>query len=173
MAKIYATGVDRYLQKLERLNKNTDAVCKQTVYAGAKVVGDAIVAAIDAMPVQEPPEKQPYFFLSDAARESGTLITGVSEAQKQGLREGFGIAQMAHEDNSWNTKIGFDGYNSVKTKTYPKGQPNALIARSVEGGTSIQQKTPFIAPTVRQARKAAQKAMEETMAEKVQEIMDK
>ena len=139
MAKIYATGVDRYLQKLERLNKNTDTVCKQTVYAGAKVVGDAIVAAIDAMPVQEPPEKQPYFFLSDAAKESGTLITGVSEAQKQGLREGFGIAQMAHEDNSWNTKIGFDGYNSVKTKTYPKGQPNALIARSVEGGTSIQQ----------------------------------
>lgn len=173
MAKIYATGIDRYLQKLERLNKNTDSVCKQTVYAGAKVVGDAIVAAIDAMPVQEPPENQAYFFLSDAARESGTLITGVSEAQKQGLREGFGIAQMAHEDNSWNTKIGFDGYNSVKTKTYPKGQPNTLIARSVEGGTSIQQKTPFIAPAVRQARKAAQKAMEETMAEKVQEIMDK
>ena len=171
MAKIYSNGVDRYLQKLEKLNVNTDAVCKQTVYAGAKVVGDAIVEAIEALPVQEPPEGQKYFYLSDAAKEAGTLITGVSEAQKQGLKEGFGIANMKHEDNSWNTKLGFDGYNSVKTKSHPKGQPNALIARSVEGGTSIQQKTPFIAPAVRQAKKAAQDAMEKTMADKVQEIM--
>ena len=172
MAKIYAKGVDRYLQKLEKLEKNTDAVCKQTVYAGAKVVGDAIVAAIDALPVQEPPEGQKYFYLSEAARSSGTLITGVSEAQKQGLKDGFGIAQMAHKNGGWNTKIGFDGYNSVKTKSHPNGQPNALIARSVEGGTYIQQKTPFIAPAVRQAKKAAQDAMEKTMAEKVQEMIE-
>lgn len=173
MARIQAKGVDAYLQKLEKLNQNTDAACKKTVYAGAKVVGDAIMAAIDALPVPEPPKGQKYFYLSDAARESGVLISGLSEEQKQGLKDGFGIAQMAHENGGWNTKIGFDGYNSVKTKAHPKGQPNAEVARSAEGGSSIQQKTPFIAPAVRQARKAAQDAMEKTMEQQVQEIINR
>ena len=52
-------------------------------------------------------------------------------------------------------KIGFDGYNEVQTKTFPNGQPNALIARSIESGSSTREKTPFLRPALAAARKQA------------------
>ena len=53
----------------------------------------------------------------------------------------------------------------MKTKKYPKGQPNVLLARSIESGSSIAKKRPFVAPAVRKTKKAA----EETMAKIIDE----
>ena len=63
----------------------------------------------------------------------------------------------------YNVKIGFDGYNSVKTKRWPSGQPNAMVARSIESGTSWMTKQPFM----RKAEQASKSQCEHVMSETV------
>ena len=77
---------------------------------------------------------------------------------------------MKHENDGYNVLIGFDGYNGIRTKKYPGGQPNQLIARSVERGTSFRRAYPFIKKTVRSSKAAAQKKMLETYEEEVNKI---
>lgn len=169
MAKIRTDGVDKYLKKLEKLNKNTDDVCKAGVFAGAKVMGSKIVAAIDKIPIHNPPPGKEQFHANPNAEK---FLEGLTPAQAEDLKKGFGIATFNHDGLAWNTKTGFNGYNRIKTKKYPNGQPNAMIARSLESGTSIRKKTPFVAPTVRAGRKETEKAMEKAVDEKVKEIMN-
>ena len=142
------------------------------MYQAAKVAADAIDAAIDDITVHSLPKGQTYFYLSEEDLANGVLLNGITEAQAKSLHDGLGIAVMEHKNFAWNTKIGFDGYNEVRTKTYPKGEPNALIARSVESGSSVRNKTPFIAPAVKKIRKDAEHAMEVTIEEKIHALMD-
>lgn len=41
----------------------------------------------------------------------------------------------------YNVKIGFDGYNNIRSKRWPQGQPNQMVARAIESGTSWMSKT--------------------------------
>ena len=77
--------------------------------------------------------------------------------EKKGLQKGFGITKMLEEDGYYHVKLGFDGYNDIKTKKYPKGQPNVLIARAIESGSSIRDKRPFVRPATNKSRKSAEK----------------
>ena len=76
--------------------------------------------------------------------------------QWKDLAEGLGIAKpdVDHQGNT-NTKVGFKGYGSHPTKKYPKGVPNALLARAVESGSSVRKKTPFVRPGTNKARSKA------------------
>ena len=78
---------------------------------------------------------------------------------------------MKKEGNEINTKLGFDGYNKQITKKYPKGQPNAMIARTFESGNSFTQKIPFIAPAVRAKREEAERKMAEVIDQTTAKIM--
>lgn len=169
MAKIQAKGLDAYLKKLQNLNQSTDAVCKAGVYAGAKVMADKIKAAVDTIPIHSLPSGQEQYY----AHPNGPPMNGLSRQQADDLKKGFGIAAFRHENFAWNTKLGFDGYNSIKTKGHPNGQPNALIARCVEGGTSVWEATPFVAPTVREGRKETKEAMKQAVDQKIKETIDK
>ena len=95
----------------------------------------------------------------------------LSVTQKQGLIASLGLSTMRDAGGYINTKLGFDGYNAVKTRKYPGGQPNALIARAAESGSVALIKTPFIRPGVRAAKKAAEKAMEKTLDKEIGKIM--
>ena len=68
---------------------------------------------------------------------------------------------MQNDSGYRHVKIGFDGYNDVKTRKYPKGQPNAMIARVTESGSSYREKTPFIRTAVQSSEKAAVEAAKE------------
>lgn len=136
MAKITSKKANDYLAQLEKLTNETDSICKHAVYEGAKVVADAIKQSIDAIPVQAPPAKQSYFYLSQESRDAGEKLHGISEAQKKGLQEGFGITNMRHENGAWNVKIGFEGYNEVRqrpirTASRTRSLPAALKAGAV------------------------------------------
>ena len=85
--------------------------------------------------------------------------------------EGFGIAKLQNEKGYVNVKLGFDGYNATKTAQYPQGQPNQLVARGIESGTSWKQKTPFVAPALKRCRGRAEKVMDETLSRKIEKIM--
>lgn len=171
MAKITAPKASEYIRNLTTLEDHTDALCKMAVYAGAKVAADAINAAIDNITVHNLPPGKTYYYLKEEDQKAGVMLDGVTKAQAEGLKKGLGIAVMEYKGKAWNTIVGFDGYNDVKTETYPNGQPNALIARSVESGSTIRNATPFIAPAVESIMKDAENAMQITVENKIAALM--
>lgn len=150
MAKI--TIKDNYTAKLSLLTAAVaDKAISHAVYMGAGMVADEINTAIDAIPP-----------ISGSAAE-GTM-RGVTTLQREGLKDGLGISKMENANGYVNVKIGFNGYNKQTSKKYPKGEPNAMIARSIESGSSISTKTPFVSPVSRRMKK--------TVIAKMQNVLD-
>lgn len=165
MAKFKFEGVDEYVSKLVSLSRVSEGVIKRAVYEGAGIVGDAILDAIRALPETGAGYPKRGYFPTQTVR-------GVTAEQKQGLLDGFGYAKMENDNGYINTKIGFDGYNATKTKKYPNGQPNALIARSIESGTSKHQKTPFVRPAISKAKAKAEAAMAASVDKDINNTME-
>ena len=160
MATFEFGGIDTYIKQLDKLQAATkDGVVGKTVYAGAEVVADSVRRAIQALPV------------GDGRARDGGLVDTVTLPQKAGLLDGFGISRMKDDDGFVNVKLGFDGYNSTKTEKYPNGQPNVLIARSVNSGTTFRKKTKFVDKAVDSAKKAAEAAMDAACSREIEKIM--
>lgn len=160
MATFQFGGIDNYIKQLNKLQQSTkDGVVGKTVYAGAAVVADSVRRAIQALPV------------GDGHAAQGELVDTVTLPQKEGLLDGFGISRMKDDDGFVNVKLGFDGYNSTKTEKYPNGQPNVLIARSVNSGTTFRKKTKFVDKAVDSAKKAAEAAMDAACSREIEKIM--
>lgn len=163
MATIKFPGLKEYEKRLSTLGKEGKAIAEKAVYAGAAIIADAVRANINALPAV----KDEWGVVAYNNNWSAPL----TETAKKGLQDGFGISQMGNEDGILNVKLGFDGYNDMKTKKYPKGQPNAIIARSLESGSSIAKKRPFVAPAVRKTKKAAEETMAKIIDEEIAKIM--
>ena len=146
MAKWTMEGMSEYIAYLQSIAGVTDEAIGAGVYAMAEVVADKVRDNIQALPT-----------VSNEANIA-TYRKGysrLSDLEKQGLLDGFGVTPMQDDGGYKNVKLGFDGYNSVKTKKYPQGQPNVLIARVTESGSSYRQKTPFMRTAVNASRKEA------------------
>lgn len=161
MATIKFKGLEEYEKKITRLGKETERIAGAAIYDGAGIVADAIKANISSLPV-----------VHGFGTASDPLPGGVTESQKQGLLEGFGISKMVNEDGYLNVKLGFDGYNSTKTAKYPNGQPNQLVARGVESGTSWKMAKPFVKTAVSRSRKTAEKTMADVLDKEIEKIME-
>lgn len=160
MASFQFKGMEEYALKLSRLANGSEEIAGKAIYEGAKIVADAIKANIEDLPViysQKGTEEDP--------------IEGLTQKQKQGLIDGFGISDMRIDNGYYNVKVGFDGYNSNHTKKFPKGQPNQLIARVIESGTSIRKKHPFVAPAVRKTKNKAVEVMGQIVDREIEKIM--
>ena len=143
-------GIDNYIRSLNTLLADTDEVIKETIRPGARLMTDKIDAAIDNIPIR-------------SYNQGDGMVYGITASQKAGLKESLGIAQLRKDGSFVNVKIGFDGYNSTRTKKYPKGQANAMIARALESGTSFRARHPFISQSVRACRKATEEAMKKQL----------
>ena len=165
MAKwIVGKGLNSYIEYLQKINAATDEVIGEAVYEMAKVVADKVRSSIQALPT-----------VSNEANIA-TYKKGysrLSDKEKQGLLDGFGISPLQEDSGFVNVKLGFDGYNSVKTKKYPQGQPNALIARVTESGSSYREKTPFMRPAVNASKKPAEAAGRAKFDERIAAIPQK
>lgn len=165
MAKwIVGKGLNNYIAYLQSIEAVTDEMIGEAVYDMAKVVADKVRANIEALPAVSNEANIATY------REGYSRL---SEPEKQGLMDGFGVSPLQDDSGYLNVKLGFDGYNSIKTKKYPQGQPNALIARVTESGSSYREKTPFIRPAVNAARKPAEKAGQVKIDEKIKSIKTK
>ena len=133
---------------------------KRAVYDGAAVVLAAVVSEINGLPVIE-----------NRYNVTKLPMLGVPETQKRGLLAGVGLAKMQNQGGFINTKLGFDGYNGVRNGKYPNGQPNALIAQSVNSGSSVRVKIPFINRAVKAAKAEAEAAMAARFDADTQNIM--
>ena len=157
MAKITFPGLKDYELMLSRLEGATDDMIGRAVYAGAGIVADAVKQGIQSLPI-----------VTGYGTESNPLPGGVTSAQKAGLIDGFGISKLRDDNGYLNVKLGFDGYNRTRTEKYPQGQPNQLVARGVESGTSWKQKKPFIRPAVTRSRKPAEAEMKRVIDEEIE-----
>ena len=77
-------------------------------------------------------------------------------------RDGFGIARIQNDSGYVHVKLGFAGYNSTITDKYPNGQPNSMIARSLQSGTSFRARIPFVDNAVSAKKSTCEQKMIET-----------
>lgn len=163
MARVSFPGMKEYSDKIYALGKNTVPIIKSAVYDGAKEVADSVKAKLNGLDTISD-----FRGIIQKRKNEPGLIT---EMEKEGLIASMGLASMINDGGYINTKIGFSGYNEMKTKTYPNGQPNALIARACESGSSAMIKQPFLRPGLAEAKAAAEKAMQEKLDEEIEKIM--
>lgn len=160
MAKLEFTGIDEYLKQLNTLSDTGVGLCKRAVYDGAAVVAQEVQAEVNSLPVMtHNPEK-------------GESLTVLSY-ERDGLLEGLGISKIKDDGGYINTKVGFDGYNRLRSKKYPNGHPNQMIARSIESGTSFRRKNPFMTRAIRSAKAKAIAAMDARFSEDIDKIMQR
>lgn len=164
MAKIDFKGIDEYADRLSILFKDSEEMIKKAVYAGAALVADEIKQGLQEIPIEEGPDGLPPVGTADSP------LKGVSRRQKADLIQGFGLAPMEEDNGYINTKAGFDGYGSVKTKKYPKGVPNAMLMRSIESGTSFRKKQPIIRQACTRIKKKAKESMGQAIKEELKKI---
>ncbi len=165
MATIRFKGFDEYEMRLSNLEKNSEGLIGKAIYVGAKVVADSVKNKIQSLPaVPESSNIQAY---------SSGEKSHLSVKQKKGLIDSFGITPMQVDSKGfYNVKIGFDGYNEIKTKKYPKGQPNQMIARTLESGSSYMDKIPFMRQAINASRAKAVEEMKQAVDEELKEIME-
>ena len=164
MAKITFPSLADYELMISRLSKGADDIAGKAIYAGAKIVTDQIRENIQKLMAQDD-EAGIYAYV----QKNPAPLTRTA---KQGLLDGLGIAPLQDDGGYLNVKIGFDGYNSMETKQYPKGQPNALIARSLESGSSAFEKRPFVRPAINATRKQAEAKMAEVLDYEIAKLME-
>ena len=150
MAKLKFKGLEEYERQLLKLKDVSRECIGRAIYEGAKEIADEVKSEIENIPVD------------NRIVKDGQMLYGISELQKAGLRDGFGVARMQNDGGFYNVKLGFAGYNAVKTKIFPNGQPNSMIARSVNSGTSFRQRYPFVDNAVNKKKDACEQKMVET-----------
>ena len=163
MARMSVRGTEEYALKLSKLGKNSEAVAGKAIYGAAGIVADAVKVNLKALPAVNDVENIKAY---RAGRKSQLSIK-----QKEGLVQAFGITKISNDKGYYNVKLGFDGYNGIKTKKYPKGQPNQLIARVVESGSTYMDKTPFVRPALNASRAEALQKMQEVIDQEMNKIM--
>lgn len=159
MAKLKFKGLEEYENQLLKLESISRECIGKAIYDGAGLVADAVKASIDTIPIDERFVKK------------GEMLNGITTAQKNGLKAGFGIAPLQDENGYLHVKLGFAGYNNVITKSHPNGQPNSLIARSVNSGTSFRQRIPFVDNAVNANKAAAENKMKEAFDKALEESL--
>lgn len=162
MSKITFPGLAEYELMLSRLAQGAEDIAGKAIYAGAEIVADAIRSNIQGL--QAVPDEVGAIAYAD--RSPAPL----TESAKEGLLDGLGISSMQDDNGYFNVKIGFDGYNGLKTRKFPQGQPNVMIARSLESGSSIAPKRPFVRPAINAVKKQAEAKMAEIVDEEIEKI---
>ena len=156
MAKSFKViGLIEAINTLDKMGNDYREICGKGIYDGAGFVADTLKDQISKLPRREDndPNRHPR---------------GATDTEVSGLLSSMGIAPMRDNGDSLDVQVGFDGYNNDVTEKYPKGKPNAMVARALESGTSWLSKTPFIGPAERASRAKAEAIMEKTIQYEIQ-----
>ena len=146
-------GINELIQTLQRLANDWEEIAGRAVYEGTAIVADKVRSNIQALPVTDKwgTEENPRY--------------GVTQVEKQGLLDGFGVADMKDFNGFINTLSGFDdaGYNA-------DGKANRLIARATQSGTTFSKKIPFFKNAVASSRGAAEQKMREILEREIERL---
>lgn len=159
MATLKFKGIDEYVDKLDQAQEQANGILKRALYDGAGVLADEVRKEIQVLPVQR------------TNPAPGEHLNGVFSYEKDGLLNSMGVAKMRNDGGHIGTRIFFDGYNRMRSKKYPNGHPNALIARSINAGTSVRTKIPFLNRAASKAKAKVEAAMQARLDSDLNKIM--
>lgn len=151
-------GLDEMIKRLDGLGAKTEDLLSKALYAGADVMADGLKSALQSLP-----EDSGFKNI----KKGDTPRNVVSRHDKEDLISHMGISRFQKKNGSVYARIGFDGYGQIKTKKFPNGRPVVLIARSINSGSSVRMKHPFIRPTLTQYKSAAIQAMQKVIADEI------
>lgn len=160
MASLKDDRVEAFINLCIFTDKQMSNLLKRSISKGGKVMADAVGKVVRSLPTD------------DTSHHHGRRRS-ITTKQKAGLVESFGIAKVRENRYGWNVKIGFDGYNEIVTKRWPKGQPNAMVARSLNSGTSFLIKNPFMDVTVASNKDATVEAIEREFDKRLDALWNK
>ena len=164
MAKVSFKGAAEYAEALWKLEFTAQGgeLLEKAAQAGANPVADEIRRRLRNLPEDEFRRLAP-----------GEVFSGLPDGQKQDLLDSLGVSPPQRDRKGFvNVKVGFDGYGSHPTKAYPRGVPNALIARATESGSSVREKTPFVRPAVNATRNKAVEEMDKSITDGLKKIFE-
>ena len=157
MAKVIWKDNEILINQIKKLGDNAEPIFKKAVYVGTGIVAKKS-ENLDALPTEK---------ISQAAKRVNSL-TAYPKIKKKDMIEGYGITKITKDKDGYiGAKIGFTRYGKTPTKKYPKGLPNALVARSIESGSSVRKKHRFVAPAVNATKAKALKAMEQVVEDEI------
>lgn len=154
-------GLDDFAKALDQLDNRKTGVMKYALYEAVKIVKEEVEHKLDSLPVDK------SRFLRD-----GDKYNVITAHDLMDLKNSLGVAPMEDGKGGVTTSLSFDGYGTIATSKYPKGRPMAMIARSIESGSSVRQKIPFVRQAVNASKARAIAAMEEATHDKINEIME-
>lgn len=160
MVKITTFGIDDFIAQLQRIENDTDPIMREVMKDGINEVADVMKAQLRGLKTV------------DDKTWKKTLKKGkryATRGEKEGLIESMGYTHTDLRESVYNAKVGFDGYNKTKTKKYPKGQPNPMIANFIDRGTSYMIPQPFISRTKSQSKAKALEKMQKRLDGEIQQ----
>ena len=152
-------GIDNYIRQLQNCADKTENIIERSAWEGARVVMDAVKAEANGIPTH------------GSTKGSTDIVNGLTPTQKAGVIASLGIARFRQDGNFLNVKIGSDGYNTIYTEKYRQGQPNAMLIRALESGTSFRNPYPFVSRAVSKTRGKSIEAMRKQCDEEIKKIM--
>lgn len=158
MAKVKTTGLTELLKQLESLEADTDEILEDVTLKGAGVVTDVMRQEIKSLKTSDDYE-------GDKRKKRYPRPEDV-----KGLYDSLGYTPTQFKGTKIDSNVGFDGYNSYKTKKYPNGHANRMIANAINKGTSFMMAQPFIN---RSKHQAEEKCIEMMQSELDQAIKKK
>lgn len=156
MPKLKTTGLNETLKMLESIEGNTDEILEDVLREGAMIATDEMREQISNLRTSD-------------EYEGGDGKRYAKKSDVKGLLDSLGFAPVRFNDTVVDSHVGFDGYNNDKTKKYPKGHANQMIANAINKGTSFMIAQPFINRT----KKAAEAKVNEIMQKKLDEEIQK
>jgi hypothetical protein len=160
MPSLKSNGFDELVNRLRTLGDKTVGISKKCVYAGGRVLADAMVGAVKTLPVDNryyPAPGRPLQVISSRDREDLAGCVGISRIESDGMNT--------------SVSVSFDGYITRTEEGFPDGVPAVMIARSIESGSSVRAKHPFVRPALKGIDGNVGQAMQIMLDESVQQII--
>lgn len=154
MARMNFTGCEELSEKILALGNDAESIAKMALYDGAGIVAESLKQAVDELEVED-------FHPLPGAPNDGYYgpLTVLTEDDREDMKAGIGIAKFENKNGAITTAVAFNGYSRHKSKEFPNGIPLAVIARSIESGSSARAKQPFVRPMANRIKTLVQNAM--------------
>ena len=151
-------GLDQLGHMLENLGNEAGEIAAGALYKGAGVVADAYSAAVDSI------RTAPFKY----AKAGKSRLP--SPEEKAALKSKTGIAHFRGSGAEIDTLIGF--HNAGYVEINGKKKPVAVIARSINGGTSFMEKQPVFRRAASKAKGAATQAVVDEAEKRIKELTE-
>lgn len=148
--QVKVKGAKQISLALDSVGRRYSGIVKGAVYRGAGMAGEELRRQNRRLPSEH------FRYLRD-----GEKMDVLSPTNVESLSESMGIAKFRVNPYRIETSVGFSGYGppSTATRKYPRGTPNALIARSVEKGTVVRNRYPLFSGAIERAERPVTQAM--------------